>query len=152
MTLAGSSAFKIWRKLINESLNTSILIKLACFCYCCWNHIKLSIIRFDTIHILASFCFNSLQSFTGSLYLHNIWITLFFLHLSTEALWVSMLVIRKHLNNFHICCIAVMRKMLKLLSLLKIMLLAKILEMFQKVGNILSFKQGRVLHACQWYR
>ena len=39
--------------------------------------------------------------------------------------------------------------MLKLLSLFKIMFLAKILKMFQKVSNILFFKQRRALCACQ---
>ena len=152
MAFAGSSVLKIWRKLINKSLSTSILIKLACFCYCCWNHIKLLTIRFDAIYILTSFCFNSLQSFTDSLYLHDIWITSFFLHLSAETFPVSMLVVREHLNNLCTCCIVVMGEMLKLLSLLKIMLLAKILKTFQKVSNILLFKQGRVLHSCQWHR
>ena len=152
MTFTDSSAFKIWRKLINKPLNTSILIKLVCSCYCCWNHIKLSTIKFNAIHILTSFYLNLLQSFTDSLYLHDIWITSFFLHLSTEALPVSMLIVREHLNNLCIYCIAVMRKTSKSLSFLKIMLLAKILKTFQKIGNILSFKQGRALHSCQWYK
>ena len=148
MTFVGNSVLKIWRKLINEPLSINILIKLVYFYYCCWNHIKLSIIKFNFIHILTSFYLNSLQSFTGSLYLHNIWIISFFLHLTAEALSVSLLVVRKHLNNLHTCCIAVMKKMLKLLSLLKTILLIKILKMFQKISNILSFKQGRVLCAC----
>ena len=136
MTFTGSSVLKIWKKLINESLSINILIKLVCFYYCCWNHIKLLIIKFNFIYILAFFHFNMLQSFIGLLYLHNIWIISFFLYLITEALSVSLLVIREHLNNLHTYYIVVMRKMLKSLSLLKIMLLTKILKMFQKVSNI----------------
>ena len=148
MAFVGSSAFKIQRKPINKSLNMSILIKLTCSYYCHWNYIKLLIIKFNVIYILTFFYFNLLQSFTGLLYLHNIWITLFFLHLSTEALSVSMLIVREHLNNFCTCCIAVIKKTLKSLNFLKTMFLAKILKTFQKVDNILSFKQGRALHFC----
>ena len=148
MAFMSSSVLKIWRKFINESLSINILIKLACFCYCCWNHIKLLTIKFDFIHILASFHLNLLQLFTNLLYLHDIWIMPFFLHLSAEALPVSLLIIREHLNNLCTCCIAVMREMLKLLSLLKAILLTKILKMFQKVGNILFFKQRKVLCVC----
>ena len=152
MAFADSSALKIQRKPINKSLSTNILIKLICSCYHHWNHIKFSIIKFDFIYILAFFHFNLLQSFTDSLYLHDIWITSFFLHLITEALPISLLIIREHSNNLHTCCIAVIREMLKLLSLLKVMLLTKILKTFQKISNILFFKQGKILHVCQWYR
>ena len=152
MAFAGSFVFKIWKKLINKSLSINILIKLACFCYCCWNHIKLLIIKFNVIYILIFFCLNLFQLFTDLLYLHNIQIMSFFLHLSIEALSVFMLIIRKHLNNLYIYCIAVMREMLKLLSLFKTMLFAKILKTFQKVSNILFFKQGRILCACQWHK
>ena len=148
MAFVGSSAFKIQRKPINKLLSTNILIKLICFCYCCWNHIKLSIIKFDIIYILVSFHFNLFQLFTDSLYLHDIQITSFFFHLNTEALLVSMFIIRKHLNNFCTYCIVVMRETPKLLSLLKIMLFTKILKTFQKISNILFFKQRRALHFC----
>ena len=149
MTFVSSSAFKIWRKLINKLLSTNILIKFAYFCYCHWNHIKFLIIKFDAIYILTFFHFNLFQSFTDLLYLHNIWITSFFLHLSIKTLSVSMFIIREHLNNLHTYCIAVMKKTSKSLSFLKIMLLTKILETFQKINNILFFKQRRVLCFCQ---
>ena len=152
MAFADSSAFKIQRKPINKSLNINILIKFIFFYYHHWNHIKLLTVKFDIIYILAFFHLNSFQSFTNLLYLHNIWITLFFFHLSTEALSVIMFIIKGYLNNFCIYCIAVIKETSKLLSLLKIMFFAKILEIFQKVSNILLFKQKRSLSTCQWHK
>ena len=120
----------------------SILIKLICSCYCYWNHIKLLTIKFNFIYILTFFYFNLLQSFTDSLYLHNIWITSFFLHLTAEAFSIFLFIIKKHSNNLHTCCIAVIKKTLKLLSLLKVILLTKILKTFQKINNIFFSNRG----------